>query len=124
MAENNSDLFARAFATLTSLRANIDRMPGVNIPEIYVSEFHTVLDKLAGIALDIADFRIPNSEVRPRVTSINTLTFHQLKQSRTYSEEKYVDKPFILTKIDAILGYFELTMSDKPRNIGFRKPGE
>jgi len=69
MAENNSDLFARAFSTLTSLRANIDRMPGVNIPEIYVSEFHTVLDKLAGIALDIADFRIPNSEVRPRSLS-------------------------------------------------------
>ena len=38
-----------------------------------------------------------------------------------HSEEKYVDKSFILMKLDAILGYFEIITSEKPRKIGFTK---
>ena len=39
-----------------------------------------------------------------------------------YSEEKYVDTPYFLTKIDAILNYFDITTSEPPRTIGFHPP--
>ena len=113
MEKNNQDAFTRAYATLTSLRKNINEM-NYGVLETYVREFHNVLDKLEGIGIDVSEFRIPTSEVKPRITSVS-------REGRHYSEEKYVDKSYILTKIDAILGYFEIVTSDKPRKIGFSK---
>ena len=121
MTQNNSDVVARAYVTLASLRKNIDQI-NRSIPEKYVQEYHTVLDKLTGIGLDITEFRIPDSELQPEDIAIHVISFPKSESPPKYSKEKYVDKPFILTKIDAILGYFEFTMSEKPRNIGFRAP--
>lgn len=122
MTENNQDTLARAFATLSSLQNNINQMTDNRILEKYVNEYHTVLDSLEGIGENVSEFRIPDSEITPRVTVIRTLTFsNEPKSGADYSKEKYVDKSFILTKLDAILGYFEIITSDKPRRIGFRK---
>ena len=33
-----------------------------------------------------------------------------------------VNKTYFLTKIDAVLGYFEIIISEKPRKIGFSRP--
>lgn len=114
MVENKQDALLRAYATLSSLRKNIDQMTAYSVPETYVREFNTVLDKLEGIDIDVADFRIPDSEVKPRVTSTSY-------RGKTYSEEKYVERSLILIKLDAILGYFEIITSEKPRKIGFTK---
>ena len=113
MADNSQDTLIRAFTTLSSLRKNIDQMD-YGVQDTYMHEYHTVLDRLENIGMDISEFRIPDSEVKPRVTSISY-------RGRTYSEEKYVNKPFILTKLDAILGYFEIITSEKPRKMGFTK---
>jgi len=79
-----------------------------------------VLTKLEGIGIDVSEFRIPDSEVVPRLTAIRTLTFRNgPKAGADYSKEKYVDRSFILTKLDAILGYFEIITSEKPKRIGF-----
>ncbi len=43
------------------------------------------------------------------------------RSETSYSEEKYVERTYILTKLDAILGYFEIITSEKPRRIGFSK---
>ena len=114
MTENNQDAFTRVYATLLSLRKNIAQMTTSLAPKIYVREFHTVLDRLEGIGEDVSEFRISDSEVKPLVTSVS-------REGKRYSEEKYVDKSFILTKLDAILGYFEIITSEKPRTIGFTK---
>jgi hypothetical protein len=116
MVEDKQDALARAFATLSSLRKNIGEMTTYSVEETYVREFHTVLDRVEAMGLDISDFRIPDSEVAPNVVSINTLT-----GERHYSSEKYVKRSFILIKLDAILGYFEFITSEKPRKIGFTK---
>ena len=94
-----------------------------DVPETYVCEFHVVLTKLEGIGKDVSEFRIPDSEIAPRVTAIRTLTFADSPKSRAdYSKEKYVDKLLVLTKLDALLGYFEIITSEKPGKMGFRTP--
>jgi hypothetical protein len=120
MTKNSQDELARAYATLSSLRKNISQMTSYRgVEEKYINEFHSVLDRLADIGIDVSEFRIPDSEVTPRVVSSNIFT-----DEKTFSEEKYVDKAYFLTKMDAILGYFEIITSEKPRRIGFRTSQE
>ena len=113
MTKNSQDELARAYATLSSLRKNIDKMATYDIPEKYVNEFHSVLIRLQSIGIGVSEFWIPNSEVQPRITA----SFGD--GTRSYTEEKYVDKPYLLTKIDAILSYFEIITSEKPKKMGF-----
>ena len=120
MATNEQDVLARAYARLSALRKNIGEMVDYLVLEIYVQEFHAVLDRIEGIGIDVPEFRIPDSEVKPRMTSSYVDNSSGVSRN-TYSEEKYVDKAFILTKLDAILGYFEIITSEKPRKIGFTK---
>ena len=116
MVENKQDELARAYTMLKSLRSNIGQMTTNRVPETYVHEFHTVLSKLEDMGMDVADFRVPASEIAPNVESINTIT-----GQTSYTTEQYVDKTFLLFKLDAILGYFEIITSEKPRKIGFSK---
>jgi len=121
MTKNSQDELARAYATLSSLRKNIDQKTvPYSVPETFVHEFHTVLDKLEGIGIEVSEFRIPDKEVTPTVTAFRSLTFSNKPAGPVYSKEKYVDKLFILTKLDAILGYFEIITSEKPRKIGYK----
>ena len=121
MATNKQDALARAFAKLSSLRKNIDKMTASRVPETYVREFHTVLGRLEGIGIGVSEFRIPDSEITPTVTVIETLTFANRPRGTRYSKEKYVDKSFILTQLDAILGYLQNMTSDKPGKMGYIK---
>ena len=122
MIENNQDALARAFATLSSLRKNIDDMQERLIPLTYVREFHAVLDRVAGIGIDVSEFRIPESELKAgmRVASYKIGDPSSFKSND--SGKEYVERSFILFKIDSILSYFEIITSEKPRKIGFTKP--
>lgn len=122
MTKDKQDILARAYAMLTSLRKHIGDMTSNNVPETYVREFHTVLDRLESIEIDVAEFCIPDSEVKPKVTGVSPVSSHGGGGGHvSYSKEKYVDKSFILTQLDAILGYFEIITPEKPRKIGFSK---
>ena len=116
MAENKQDILARAFMTLSALRKNVGEIT-YGVEEKYVREFHTVLDRLEAIGIDVSEFRVPISEVKKVARGGSYLT-----GETWYSDEKYVDKPYFLTKLDAILGYFEIITSEKPRRIGFSPP--
>jgi len=122
MTKDNQDTLARAYAMLSSLRKNIDQLT-LNVPETYVREFHTVLDSLEGIGIKVSEFRIPDSEVKPTKIPGGIHRFDEGESIR-YSKEKYVDRAFILTKIDAILGYFEIINSEKPKKLGFHTPDD
>jgi len=108
----------RAFARLSALRRNIEQIANSLVEEPYVQEFHDILNRLESLGVDVSDFRIPPSRVNPRVTSTH------MEGSKSYSEKRYVEKPFILTKLDAVLGYFEMITSEKPRKIGFSKQND
>ena len=117
MVENEQDILARAFATLSSFQKNIDsETVPYSVEETYVREFHSVLDRLEAIGIDVSEFRIPSSEVKRVARGGSYIT-----GERWYSDEKCVDKPYFLTKLGAILGYFEIITSEKPRKIGFSK---
>jgi hypothetical protein len=118
MEEDKQDIFIRAYVRLSSLRNNIDQIT-TGVLETFVNEFHAVLDKLGGLGIDVSEFRIPDSMVKPKIKA-SWSTYGETHH--TYSNEKYVDKIFILTKLDAILGYFEIITSEKPRKIGFHPP--
>jgi hypothetical protein len=122
MAEDNQDTLARAYAMLSALRKNIDQMADYKgkVTETYVREFHAVLDRLDGIGIDVSDFRIPDSVVKPMITA-SWSDWDGKGSQHSYSDDKYVDKSFILMKLDAVLGYFEIITSEKPRRIGFTK---
>ena len=120
MVRNDQDTLARAHETLLALQKNIELMTDPNVQEIYVREFHGVLDRLEGIEIDVAEFRIPDSEVQPKIDRPITRTANR-GDIIHYSKEKYVERSFILTKLDAILDYFEIITSEKPRKIGFSK---
>lgn len=110
------DILARAYALLQGLRNNVANLSWVK--ETYVREYHTILDMIERIGIGVNDFRIPQSEVQPRITSISSIS----PKRTVYSEQKYVDKELLLTKLDGILGYFEITFSEEPRRIGFTLP--
>jgi len=120
MAENKQDMLIRAYTMLLSLRKNIDQMTAYNVLETYVSEYHIVLDRLESIEIEVSEFRIPDSAVQPIIDRPITNVRGEVRKH--YSKEKYVEKPLILTKLDAILGYFEITTAEKPKTIGFHKP--
>ncbi len=124
MAKNNQDTLARAYAMLSSLRKNIGSMKEYSILETYANEFHAVLDRLEGTGIDVSEFCIPDSEVNSKVTAVGPTSYGGGggESHVSYSKEKYVDKSFILTKLDAILGYFEIITSEKPKSIGFHTP--
>lgn len=114
-------MLARAYATLSSLRKNISQMTDYRVTDTYVCEFHAVLDRLESIGISVSEFRVQDSEVKPKITaswSEGGISKHR------YSEEKHVERSFLLTKIDAILDYFEIITSEKPRKIGFHAPGK
>ena len=117
MIENKQDELIRAYTMLISMRKYIGQMTEYSVSETYVREFHTALDKLEDMEISVSEYRIPSSEVEPKLLS----SFYAAngQSQRNYSQEKYVEKSFLLLKLDEILGYFEIITSEKPRKIGF-----
>ena len=118
MGKNNQDELDRACATLSSLRKRIDQMTDSLVPKTYVDEYHTQLDRLEGIGKEVSEFRIPDSALKPKLGPSMYVAGKEIFSSKG---DICVDRAFILTKLDAILGYFEIITSEKPRRIGFSK---
>jgi hypothetical protein len=94
------DKLARAYARLLALKEHVP--PGA-VEHIYVAEFHAALDHCEQVGLDVAEFRVPEGQIRPQLRSSNTHT-----GEKTYSEERYAPSSLFRTKLDAFLTYFEL----------------
>jgi len=107
MGENKQDELARAYAILSALRDNINKVK-YPIEEKFVYKYHSILDSLEKcIGKNLSEFRIPDSEIY-----------------LSYGDERCVDRIYMLTNIDAVLSYFEIITSEKPKRIGFRTSQE
>ena len=95
----------RVLLILSSIRENIDSIKG-QVEEKYSIEYHAALDRLEAIGFDTTEFRIPESEIKPKVTSIPTLTLQGQRSDTPDTSEKYVEKPLLLTKLDSAIKYF------------------
>jgi hypothetical protein len=111
--EGNKDTIIRALALLSALRKNVDQ-PSIteynSIKDSYVEEYHDALHLLEDTGMNVSHFRIPDSELQP------------LPDYYAYSKVKYVRKSYFLSKLDAILMYFELQTSEPKKTIGFSPP--
>lgn len=118
--EENQDVILRAYAVLSSLRKNIDQ-PSIteygSIKSSYVEEFHGVLKSLEEIGMNVSQFYIPASEIEPRLLSSSL-------EGDTHSPDKYVRKSYFLTKVDAILMYFDMKATKPRKTIGFSPPSK
>jgi len=124
MQEKNQDSLKRAYATLQAMQSNINDIATVyGVEEKYVSQYHAALDMLEGIGINVEQFRIPPSEVQHRET-ISPVSYPEQPAPEEYTKEKYVTKGLLLTKLDTILMYFDLTYSGESRRIGFTLPGK
>lgn len=107
-----------AYARLKSLRQNV---PGYDVEVRFVNEFHQILDLLQeGTGVNLGNFRIPASEMRPIVVAGN-----YLDGSVEYTDEPFCNNAYFLTKVDGVLNMFEVLLapsSGTKRSIGFKPP--
>ena len=96
MSKSNQDTLAQAYGLLQGLRNNVATLSWVE--ETYVKEYHSVLDMLEEIGTNTTNFRVSDSEVKPRVAVSSP-------ERTVYYDERYVPKQLLLAKLDAILVY-------------------
>lgn len=112
-SDMNKELI-KILARLTALKQNI---PTHSVEKKYVEEFHNILDGLENVSGEnLQEFRIADSEVRPRVMSIG------YDGDKHHSSESYCQREFLLMKIDGILRYFTFLLQpidDKKPELGF-----
>ncbi len=112
-SEKSSNLL-KAFALLNALQKNLP--DGSSIRETFVEEFHKALDCIQRAGFEVDEFRIPADKVTPTLyTDTDKGTVKAL------SREKFIDRAFLLTRMDYVLGFFSLAMQDPPAKIGFSK---
>ena len=90
--------WALAWAKFDAMYKNLPNM----VTENHVGDFHQILGLLTEASgEDLESFQVPESRIGRRVTS-----FNMLSGSKTYSEERYCEKAYLLTQMDAVRGYF------------------
>ena len=105
-----------AYARLKALKSNLP--DHVNVEVKYVEEFHSILCLLTQTSgLDLGNFRIPDSELKPQVTSWNYRT-----GTVDYSDDNYCQRAFLMMKIDGVLTFLEIPSSQPKPKIGFSPP--
>ncbi len=102
---DEDDALLRAMANLQSLRKNL--RTGL-VDEDWVMQYHRALDTLAELQYDIDEWRIPAGALTALEGS--------------GSSRRYAPASMATTRIDAVIGYFELKMRPESPSIGFKGP--
>jgi hypothetical protein len=91
-----------AVAEFQAIRANV---PGF-VGESFVNDYHLVLDKMASASEeDLDSFRIPTTELKPRVVSFQMGSFQGGPGRRQYSKDNFCDSNLFQRRIDALSAY-------------------
>jgi hypothetical protein len=107
------DKLARAYARLEALR---DALPeSSSITERYVDEYHAALKHLSDLGEDVAEFSIPDGDLRHMVSSSNAITREQ-----RFTADRRVARPLLLAKLNAVLSYFNMVEGRTAKPIGFK----
>jgi hypothetical protein len=113
----HEDKLARSLARLTGLKQNLAQHQ--RIEEVFVDEYHAILDELKNLGFDLDEFRIPIELLTHRVTSRNVVSGR-----KTYSQTRSIGADYFSSKLDGLLMYFQLqgTGGMEPITIGFSAP--
>jgi hypothetical protein len=104
--EGRLDQIKRAHVKLASLRQNLPASSLIS--QMYIEEYHGALDHLERLGFDISEFRVPQHAMR------------MVRFNFDRDGSIHVERSMLLTKLDAVLGYFAED-EDKPP-IGFQAP--
>ncbi|MCX6832866.1 MAG: hypothetical protein NT028_12190 [candidate division Zixibacteria bacterium] len=111
--ERNPDRLMQAYARLKAFRDHVEQLA---ISELYVKEYHAILDEIAELGYEIDKFRIPVEMLTRKLSSSNYLT-----GAEQYSKELYVEKAFFMMKLDGLLYCFRPSTQEPPTSIGFHQ---
>ncbi len=117
---DNNDEIIRSYSRLTSLKENIANEKSIIVDEKYILDYHDILNKLSQITeSNLDEFRIPNCELKP-----SQVGGHYDDETGEidvqYSQERYCEKTYFFSKLDALLSYFSIKyLSEEKRTIGF-----
>src|SRR6185436_7013841 len=97
---NNDDQILRAYAAITSIRANVPERHEVE--ERWVNEFNVAIEKLENsLDIDLQEFKVPQDALKRFVASCNSLT-----NDVTYLEGLWCERAILMQKLDSVLMYF------------------
>jgi len=109
------DKILRAYTRLVALKENL--LSRHDIHEKYIKDYHEIVDVLSSEAhTSLGEFRIPAHEIKPILTGGNYLTGEKF-----YSKDNYCERTLFLSKLDALLSYFQIKyLSKEKQEIGFK----
>jgi len=112
----NDPKWNRAWAKFIAYR---DNLPD-SFDEEEVDKYHKLVSSLQEASGEnLADFRIPKSEMKPKVVAA-TLGSRRRPGRVTYSPQRYCDRRFIQQQIDGIVHYFQ-SLQPPRKKPGFRR---
>jgi len=110
---NDGDQILRAYAAITSIRANVPERHEVE--ERWVNEFNAAIEKLEkSLGIDLREFKVPQDALKRYVASCNSLT-----SDVTYLEGLWCERAILMQKLDSVLVYFTGLQDREDNKIGF-----
>jgi hypothetical protein len=111
---HDGDQILRAYATITSIRANVPERHEVEAR--WVNEFNAAIAKLEkSLGIDLQEFKVPQDALKRYVASCNSLT-----SDVTYLEGLWCERAILMQKLDSVLVYFTGLEDREDKKIGFR----
>lgn len=110
MAESKEDHVKRAFARLSALRRNV---PEPWVGEGLVNDYHEALRHLEEAGFGVEEFRVPDGWLNHRWLSTSG------SGEKHYTKDRQLSAKEFLTRVDAILTYFEIS---RPTQSGEPEP--
>lgn len=101
------DQLFRARARLVGIRHTLDGQTLAVVPEGCVHEFHEALEHLEAVGIDVAEFKIPQSQLRAS------------GRGKAAEKERVVAAFLFLARLGACLAYMEFAA---PSFEGIRRP--
>jgi hypothetical protein len=110
---HNGDQILRAYAAITSIRANVPERHEVE--KRWVNEFNAAIEKLEkSLGIDLQEFKVPRDALKRFVASCNSLT-----NDVTYLEGQWCERAILMQKLDSVLVYFTGLEDREDNKIGF-----
>lgn len=120
---DKNDEIIRAYTRLNALRKNLGDDKQYLVDEKYILDYHETLNKLSQITgSNLDEFRVPDCELKP--TQVGGHYDDETGEVDVqYSRERYCEKTFLFSKLDALLQYFSIKYSSEDkRKMGFQPP--
>lgn len=97
----------KALAKLKGIKGNV-KADNHETQEKYVHEYNTTVQEISSSLNDnLNTFLVPSAEIRPKITGFSR------SAGRRYSEDKWTETQLLLTKVDSLIEYLEMLLSNQ-----------